>query len=138
MTTQNGCILKEIIEKPSPEVERAIRRLGNALNRPSSTATDGDVWPRPPKAANGALHDLVAHYTEVRRQIANVPQILGDAPQKRPLLDALDAEIKALELFQKALFPSTGFSNKQKNAFSAAEQSANRASDALKQALKGL
>ena len=138
MSTANGIILKKIIEKPSPEVENAVRRLSNALDRPSSTATDGDIWPRPPKAASAALEDLRSHYTDVRNQIAKAPQILGDAPQKRQLLDALDAEIKALEQFSAALFPSTGSSNSQTNAFSAAQKSATSASDKLRQAMKGL
>lgn len=138
MTTANGIILKKIIDKPSPEVENAVRRLANALDRPPSTATDGDIWPRPPKAASVALADLRSHYTDVRNQIAKAPQILGDAPQKRQLLDALDAEIKALDQFEAALFPRTGSSNSQTAAFSAAEKSATSASDKLSQAMKGL
>ena len=74
----------------------------------------------------------------MRKQIAKAPQILGDAPQKRQLLDALDAEIKALDQFEAALFPSTGLSNRQTNAFSAAEKSAAGARDKLNQAIKGL
>jgi uncharacterized protein involved in exopolysaccharide biosynthesis len=138
VSTANGIILKKIIEKPSPEVENAVRRLANALDRPASTATDGDIWPRPQKAASAALEDLRSHYTGVRNQIAKAPQILGDAPQKRQLLDALDAEIKALDQFEAALFPRTGLSNSQANAFIAAEKSATSASDKLRQAMKGL
>lgn len=138
MSTANGIILKKIIDKPSPEVADAVRRLSNALDRPSSTATEGDVWPRPPQAARTALDDLKSHYSGVRGQIAKAPQILGDAPQKRQLLDALDAEIKALEQFEAALFPSTGLSNSQKNAFSAAEKAATTARDKLSQAMRGL
>jgi uncharacterized protein involved in exopolysaccharide biosynthesis len=138
VTTANGIILKMIIDKSSPEVGNALRRLANALDRPSSTATDGDVWPRPSKAASAALADLKAHYTAVRRQIAKAPQILGDAPQKGQLLAALDAEIKALTQFEAALFPSTGFSSGQTQAFNAAKQSATKARDGLNQAMKGL
>jgi hypothetical protein len=139
VSTANGIILKKIIEKSSPEVENAVRRLSNALDRPSSTATDGDIWPRPPKAASVALADLKSHYTGVRKQIANLPHtILGDAPQKRQLLDALDAEIEALTQFEAALFPSTGFSKSQTKAFNAAQRSATRAQDGLSQAMKGL
>lgn len=138
MSTANGIILKKIIEQPSPEVENALRRLAAALDRPSSTATDGDVWPRPPKAASAALEDLKSHYTDVRKQIAKAPQILGDAPQKGQLLAALDAEIKALTQFEAALFPSTGFSSGQTQAFNAAQQSATKARDGLQQAMKGL
>jgi uncharacterized protein involved in exopolysaccharide biosynthesis len=138
VSTANGIILKKIIDKPSPEVENAVRRLANALERPSSTATEGDIWPRPQKAASAALADLRSHYTDVRNQIARAPQILGDAPQKRQLLDALDAEIKALDQFETALFPRTGLSNSQTNAFSAAEKAATSARDKLSQALKGL
>jgi uncharacterized protein involved in exopolysaccharide biosynthesis len=138
VTTQSGFILKKIIEKPSPEVANALRRLANALNRPSSTATDGDVWPRPSKAASAALADLKSHYADVRKQIAKAPQILGDAPQKRQLLDALDAQIKALDQFNAALYPSTGFSDSQTNAFNAAKRAAASSSDGLRQAMKGL
>jgi uncharacterized protein involved in exopolysaccharide biosynthesis len=138
VTTANGVILKKIIDKPSPEVENAVRRLANALDRPASTATEGDLWPRPSKAASTALEDLKSHYTGVRNQIAKAPQILGDAPQKRQLLDALDAEIKALDQFETALFPRTGSSNSQANAFSAAAKSAKSASDKLSQAIRGL
>jgi uncharacterized protein involved in exopolysaccharide biosynthesis len=140
VTTANGAILKTIIDKPAPEVEDAIRRLSNALERPesTSTATEGDLWPRPSKAAVAALADLRTHYTGVRNQIAKAPQILGDAPQKRQLLDALDAEIKALEQFETALFPRTGSSKSQANAFSAAKKSATAAGDKLSQALRGL
>jgi hypothetical protein len=138
VSTVNGIILKKIIEQPAPGVEDAVRRLANALDRPSSTATDGDVWPRPPKAASAALADLNSYYTDVRKQIAKAPQVLGDAPQKRQILDALDAQIKALSQFEAALFPSTGFSNSQTNAFSAAQRSATSASDGLRQAMKGL
>lgn len=138
MSTANGIILRKIIDKPSPKVENAVRRLANALERPSSTATDGDIWPRPPKAARAALADLRSHYADVRKQIAKAPQILGDAPQKRQLLDALDAEIKALDQFEAALFPRTGLSKSQTNAFRAAQKSATSASDKLRQAMKGL
>jgi len=138
VSTANAIILKKIIEKPSPEVGNALRRLTNALERPPSSATDGNVWPRPPKAASAALADLKAHYTEVRRQIATVPQILGDAPQKRQLLDALDAEIKAIEQFDAALYPRTEFSDSQTRAFRSAKQSATLAGDKLRQAVKGL
>lgn len=138
MSTPSQLILKKIIDQSSPEVGNAMRRLANALERPSSTATDGDVWPRPPKAAKTALADLRSHYADVRKQIAKAPQILGDAPQKRQLLDALDAQIQALGKFEAALFPRTGFSAGQTNAFSAAQQSAGRARDGLSQAIKGL
>ncbi len=138
MTSANALILKRIVDKPSPEVENALRRLANALNRPSSTATDGDVWPRPPKAASVALADLKSHYADVRRQIATAPQVLGHARQKRQLLDALDDEIEALGQFEAALFPSTGCSDSQKHAFSAAKKSAAKAEEALRQAMKGL
>jgi uncharacterized protein involved in exopolysaccharide biosynthesis len=138
MTTANGAILKKIIDKPSPEVGDALRRLANALERPSSTATDGDVWPRPPRAASVALQDLKSHYADVRKQIARAPQVLGEAPQKRQLLAALDAQIKALDQLEAALFPSTGFSSGQTHAFNAAKQSAAKARDGLTQAMKGL
>jgi hypothetical protein len=138
VTTTNGIILKKIIDQSSPEVKNALRRLANALERPPSTATDGDVWPRPPKAASVALADLKSHYTDVRKQIAKAPQILGDAPQKGQLLVALDAEIKALTQFEAALFPSTAFSSGQTQAFNAAKQSAAKAGDGLSQAMKGL
>jgi hypothetical protein len=74
----------------------------------------------------------------VRRQIAKAPQILGDAPQKGQLLAALDAEIKALDQFEAALFPGTGFSSGQTQAFNAAKQSAAKAKNGLDQAIKGL
>jgi len=138
VTTVNGVLIKKIIDKPSPAVENAVRRLSNALDRPSSTATDGDIWPRPPKAASAALADLKSHYTDVRNQIAKLPQILGDAPQKRQILDALDAEIEALTQFEAALFPGTGLSKSQTKAFNAAQRAADRAQDGLSRALKGL
>jgi uncharacterized protein involved in exopolysaccharide biosynthesis len=138
VTSANALILKRIVDKPSPEVESALRRLANALNRPSSTATDGDVWPRPPKAASAALADLKSHYADVRKQIADVPQIPGEASQQRRLLAALDAQIQALDQFEAALFPRTGFSAGQTQAFKAAQESAAKARDGLSQAMKGL
>ncbi len=138
MTTASQLILKKIIDKPSPEVGNALRRLTNALERPPSVATDPDVWQAPQSAARGALSDLKAHYAEVRRQIANAPQILGDAPQKRPLLDALDAEIQAIEQFEAALFPRTPLSSSQTRAFRAAKQAATTAGEKMRQAEAGL